>query len=284
MEASDIWANILIPLIIGPICAYLMTLRNDYVEREYKKKREKYEEERDTIFNSLKTFYWPIYLNLLCIQQYSYSLPIKNKFRYESESSVNNSSESNDFYINDSNSSSNLNSEKNAKILNKKTIDSVLNLNEDQDLQSSDDVEITIPINTFNDSQNLHFQKKKNMSMSIKRKTLNFSNQRRKKTIILDKSTVKMFEDNLNKKYKEKIKIIEENMPLVCIYQKLNIHAIDFIRFAKMREIIHEGSTDREYTLEYFGVQDNLDLFIFEINEVLTCLNKKYKELLENPV
>ena len=35
METSDIWIGIIIPIFIGPICAYLMTLRNDYVERKY---------------------------------------------------------------------------------------------------------------------------------------------------------------------------------------------------------------------------------------------------------
>ena len=71
METGEIWIGIIIPLIIGPISAYLMTLRNDYIERKFRRNRERYEEERDTIFNSLKNFYWPVYLNLLCIQQYS---------------------------------------------------------------------------------------------------------------------------------------------------------------------------------------------------------------------
>ena len=54
METSEIWIGIIVPIFIGPICAYLMTLRNDYVERKYRRNRERYEEERDTIFNSLK--------------------------------------------------------------------------------------------------------------------------------------------------------------------------------------------------------------------------------------
>ena len=97
MELSEIWVGIIIPLITGP-GAYLMMIRNDYVERKYRRAREKYEEERDSVYLSLKKFYWPVYLNPLCIEQYSYSLPSKNKFRYESISSEDLSNNSNDFF------------------------------------------------------------------------------------------------------------------------------------------------------------------------------------------
>lgn len=295
METSEIWIGIIIPLIIGPITAYLMTLRNDYVERNYRRKRERYEEERDTIFNSLKDFYWPVYLNLLCIQQYSYSLPIKNKFRYESDSSINLSSESNDFYVNDSNSNSNdsiLNDivgkeiNQNKAVTNEIDLDNInKNINDKNDSISSgsENIEITIPINEFKNEeiqQNIHMDIKKR---KFSKQYTNFK-RNSKKTIILDKSTVKNFEVNLNSKYNETINIIEQNMALICIHQKLNMHVIDFIKFVKMREIIHEGSIDRQYTLEYFGVRDNLDEFIYEIYQILSKQNDKYKELLNNPV
>ena len=107
---------------------------------------------------------------------------------------------------------------------------------------------------------------------------------RLKKTIILDKNTLKMLEDNLNKKYGETIAIIEENMALVCIHQNLNTEIIHFIKYAKVREIIHEGSPDREYNIEYFGVDNNIDKFLIEIRNILTDLNLEYTQLLNNPV
>ena len=301
METSEIWIGIIIPLIIGPITAYLMTLRNDYVERKYRRKRERYEEERDTIFNSLKIFYWPVYLNLLCIQQYSYSLPIKNKFRYESNSSINLSSESNDFYVNDSNSNSNESKSNESKDSNISIIEKNGNIEIDLDKighyqhqdfkkekddsisSGSENVEITIPMSDFENEEiveNIQMQIKKR---KFSKQSANFKENARK-TIILDKSTVKNFEQNLNSKYNETINIIEENMALICIHQKLNLHVIDFIKFVKVREIIHEGSIDRQYTLEYFGVKNNLDEFLYEIFQVLSILNTKYIELLNNPV
>jgi hypothetical protein len=292
METGEIWIGIIIPLIIGPISAYLMTLRNDYIERKYRRNRERYEEERDTIFNSLKNFYWPVYLNLLCIQQYSYSLPIKNKFRYESNSSINLSSESNDFYINDSDDENSTEKKKyslvkqNKPNINEIDLDNIikdLNENNDSISSGSDNVEITIPINNFENNEI-----KQNIHMDIKKRKFSkqFTNFKRdsKKTIILDKLTVKNFEANLNKKYNETINIIEQNMALICIHQKLNIHVIDFIKFVKMREIIHEGSIDRQYTLEYFGVKNNLDEFLYEIHIILSNLNDKYIELLKKPI
>ena len=105
MQTADIWIGIIVPILIGPICAYLMTLRNDYVECKYRRKREKFEEERDSVYNSIKNFYWPVYLNLIYIEQYSYSLPIKNKFRYESGSSINISDNSSDYFHEDLNDS-----------------------------------------------------------------------------------------------------------------------------------------------------------------------------------
>ena len=50
MNTADIWIGIIIPIFIGPICAYIMTLRNDYVERQYKRRREKYSEKKAKIF------------------------------------------------------------------------------------------------------------------------------------------------------------------------------------------------------------------------------------------
>ena len=283
MDISDIWIGIIIPIIIGPIFVYLKSLRDEVVERRYRRAREKYEEKRNTIYNELKLFYWPVYINLLCIEQYSYSLPIKNKFRYESKSTIgefnSNSSESDDFYPSDKNSdsSSNTNLPKVSEIdLDEPNISmSMHDLND----TISDNIEIMIPMNENINNENI------NMDItSISNQSSMSSITKRRKTLILDKVTLKKLEDNLNEKYKETIEIIEKNMALVCIHQNLNLEMIKFIKYAKVREIIEEGSPNREYNIEYFGVENNIDKFIAETKKILLTLNENYTKLINNPV
>ena len=55
----------------------------------------------------------------------------------------------------------------------------------------------------------------------------------------------------------------------VHIYD-LNKHIVEFIKFCKIRQIIHEGSVEKKYNIEYFGTKDNtsklLKLIEFELN------------------
>jgi hypothetical protein len=269
MELSEIWLGIIIPIIIGPVFVYFKSLRDEVVERKFRRKREKYEEERNTIFNELNLFFWPVYINLLCIEQYSFSLPIRNKFRYESKSSLgeynSNTSDSEDFFPKEEDSKQHVNSNQNE-------IDSpnlTINYSNNENENLSNDFEITIPINE---------------STSFKYNNSSDSSLTKHKTIILDKDTLKMLENNLNNKYIETINIIEKNMTLVCIHQNLNIEIIKFLKYAKIREIIHEGSPEREYNIEYFGVENNIEKFIYEIKTILKKLNDKYSNLLNNPI
>ena len=295
MDTSEIWIGIIVPIFIGPICAYLMTLRNDYVERKYRRKREKFEEERDSIYNALKNFYWPVYLNLVYIEQYSYQLPIKNKFRYESISSMENSNISDD-YFNETIEKEKENKQPKItevdldkyKILdndNVKEVKEQINTEIKSD-SSSDNFEISIDIpkeaqinsNKENIIMEIHDNKK------TSRRNSKRHGEDTRKTIILDKKTLNVFEENLNKKYSDLISVIEENMVLVCIHQNLNIEIIKFMKYAKVREIIQEGSPDREYNIEYFGVENNLKILILIIKNILDDLNKKYTQLIKNPI
>ena len=285
METADIWIGIIVPIIIGPICAYLMTLRNDYVERNYRRKREKYEEERNAIYNSIKNFYWPVYLNLIYIEQYSYSIPIKNKFRYESGSSVDISDNSSDFFEdNENKSQEKLNSNLNVVEIDLDSIDKNDNVEIKSD-SSSDNYEISIDMPSLKENDN-----SQNLKMTIQdqpkhsRRNSKKYETHRKKTIILDKKTLNYFEENLNKKYSEIIYTIEENMVLVCIHQDLNMEIIKFMKYSKVREIIQEGSPDREYNIEYFGVENNLRELTKIIKLILDQQNEKYIKLINNPI
>jgi hypothetical protein len=284
MEISEIWIGIIIPIIIGPIFVYLKSLRDEVVERRFRRSRENYEEQRDTIFNELKTFYWPVYINLLSIQQYSYNLPIKNKFRYESDSSIgeynSNSGESDDYFPSDESKKSD--DKDNNTILSTEidldNCDVTMNISD----KHSDNFEISIPITEVSPPRLTN----DNIKMDIKSisNPSSVSSLTKRKTIILDKSTLKMLEDNLNNKFKETIEIIETNIALVCIHQNLNIEIINFIKYARMREIIHEGSPEREYNIEYLGVENNTEKLLGEIKTILTNLNAKYTDLINNPI
>ena len=56
------------------------------------------------------------------------------------------------------------------------------------------------------------------------------------------------------------------------------------MKYAKVREIIQEGSPEREYNIEYFGVENNLRKLIVVIKDILDKQNEKYKQLINNPI
>ena len=306
MELSEIWISIIIPIVIGPVFVYLKSLRDEIADKRYKSKRDKYVEERDYLFTILDKFYWPVYINLLYIDQYSYKLPIKNKFRYESSSDASNYSEHYDkhhhtekddtlYYSlsldpSDTQEDNNANQEDNSIPTNSIPTNSMntsnsinITINEfDVDTEynnmnrspitivsdsSSDNYEISIPV-----SSNKDILKRKVFSKTVNKK------------IILDKSTLTLFESILKTKYTEIVSIIETNISKVCIHENLNIEIIKFIKYAKIRDIIHEGSPIQEYNIEYFGVKNNVNLLINLFKQELDIKNKLYSELISNPV
>ena len=301
MELSEIWISIIIPIVIGPVFVYLKSLRDEIADKRYKSKREKYIEERDYLFTILDKFYWPVYINLLYIEQYSYKLPIKNKFRYESSSDASNYSEHYDqhhytekddtlYYSlsldpSDTQEDTTTNHVDNRIPTNSMNTSNSINItiNEfDVDTEynnmnrspitivsdsSSDNYEISIPV-----SSNKDILKRKVFSKIINKK------------IILDKSTLTLFESILKTKYTEIVSIIETNISKVCIHENLNIEIIKFIKYAKIRDIIHEGSPIQEYNIEYFGVENNVNLLINLFKQELDIKNKLYSELISNPV
>ena len=70
--------------------------------------------------------------------------------------------------------------------------------------------------------------------------------------IVLDKETISLMENNINELFKEALKILEENIYFVKLSEELNNHLIDFIKFCKIRLIIHENSIDKKYNIKYF--------------------------------
>ena len=112
--------------------------------------------------------------------------------------------------------------------------------------------------------------------------TINITDHNKRKSIILDSDTIHLMETNINEIFKETIGIIENNIYNIRLSKSLNKNIVEFIKFCKIRQIIHEGSINKKYNIEYFGTKDNtsklLKLIEFELNKY----QLEYNNLLEN--
>ena len=112
--------------------------------------------------------------------------------------------------------------------------------------------------------------------------TINITDHTKSKSIILDVDTIHLMETNINELFKETITIIENNIYNIRLSKSLNKNIVEFIKFCKIRQIIHEGSINKKYNIEYFGTKDNtpklLKLIEFELNKYQV----EYNNLLEN--
>ena len=217
MDISEIWATIIIPLLIGPIFIYLKLLYDNYTQNKKEHNLLVYNTKIDNLTKNLNNFYWPLYLKLLCIQQLNYNIPIKNHYEYKSDDSTDDDDDSND----------------SSKFVNNDNI------------------------------------------------TININNKNKSTSIILDSDTIHLMELNINQLFKETIDIIENNIYNVNLSKSLNTVIVEFIKFCKIRQVIHEGSIEKKYNINYFGTKDNtsklLKLIEFELNKY----KEQYNTLLE---
>ena len=217
MDISEIWATIIIPLLIGPIFIYLKLLYDNYTQNKKEHKLLVYNTKIDYLTKNLNNFYWPLYLKLLCIQQLNYNIPIKNHYEYKSDDSNDDDDDSND----------------SSKFVNNDNI------------------------------------------------TININNKNKSTSIILDSDTIHLMELNINQLFKETIDIIENNIYNVNLSKSINMVIVEFIKFCKIRQVIHEGSIEKKYNINYFGTKDNtsklLKLIEFELNKY----KEQYNTLLE---
>ena len=110
---------------------------------------------------------------------------------------------------------------------------------------------------------------------------ININNKNKSTSIILDSNTIHLMELNINKLFKETIDIIENNIYNVRLSNHLNKHIVKFIKFCKIRQIIHEGSIEKKYNIKYFGTQDNTSKLLKIIEYELNKYKKQYNTLLE---
>ena len=79
---------------------------------------------------------------------------------------------------------------------------------------------------------------------------------------VIDKKTVEIMEENLNKIYNEVQSILENNMHNLVYCEKINKTFILFIKYCKIRNIINVGSINQKYNPSYFGVINNTILYL----------------------
>ena len=273
MELSEIWIGIIIPVFIGPIFIYLKSLRDEYYEKKHTREKAVFDEKRDKYHFLLKQFYWPMYINLLFIYQFNYSIPIKNEYQYSfNEDESDNSSVNSLVNLSDNNISQNVK-------------DNIIS-GQDYKLKNGDNTSLnSIKSDTSNNievSISIDIDNKDNINdgTSATGNGIGIVKELRKMDIILDKNTIKLLQKNLNKKYIEIESIIEENISLVGMNDTLNTEILKFLKYCKIRRIINEGSTEQEYNINYFGVQNNTNKLLGIIETNLFKNMDEYKKLI----
>ena len=86
MKSGEIWVSIIIPILIGPIFVYFKLLYDNYSKNKKEHQLLVYNNNVERLTKLLNSFYWPLYIKLLCIQQLNYYIPIKNSYEYVSDS------------------------------------------------------------------------------------------------------------------------------------------------------------------------------------------------------
>ena len=86
---------------------------------------------------------------------------------------------------------------------------------------------------------------------------------------------------NINQLFNDTIDIIENHIYNVRLSKSLNKNIVEFIKFCKIRKIIHEGSVEKKYNIEYFGTKDNTSKLLKLIEYELTKYKEQYNILLE---
>jgi len=243
MESSEIWKTIIIPLLIGPLFLYLKTLYDNYVISKKDHDLIKYTNKKEYLTTVLNTFYWPLYLKLLSIHQLNYNIPIKNEFEYMSDESEPDISEKSESDI-------------------------------EYNRCNHNGCKSIIPNSSYN-CKICEWEKKNNENITININSI-------ERDVLIDVDTIKLLETHINRLFNEALEILETNIYVVRLTNRLNKNIIQFIKYCKIRSIILEGSIHKKYNIEYFGVRDNTHKLLDLIEQDLLNYQKEYNSLIKN--
>tara|TARA_B110001469_G_C9647163_1_gene327721 strand:- start:3530 stop:4315 length:786 start_codon:yes stop_codon:yes gene_type:complete len=259
MESSEIWTTIIIPLLIGPLFLYLKALYDNYIISKKDHDLIKYTNKKEYLTTVLNTFYWPLYLKLLSIHQLNYNIPIKNEFEYMSDESEPDISEKSESDI----------SEKSESDISEKSESDI-----EYNRCNHNGCKSIIPNSSYK-CKICEWEKKNNENITININSI-------ERDVLLDVDTIHLLENHINILFDEALEILEKNIYVVRLTNKLNKNIIKFIKYCKIRSIILEGSIHKKYNIEYFGVRDNTHKLLDLIEQDLLNYQKEYNSLINN--
>lgn len=294
MDSNEIWVTIILPLLLAQACLYIKVFYDNYMTHKNEKLKFIFNEKVKNLKNVLQNFYWPVYIKLLCIYQLNYNIPIKNEYEYISSDSETDyeyddlelrnvvTKKCNNLYekcgkkihcrSNIPLNSNNICKKCRWRIENKETnlnkIETTScnscnsnNSNSNESEKENETIEISIPM-PINDNDNLleDFELK---------------------TILIDVKTVEIMEQKLNDLYNEVLEILETNLYNIVYTEKINKTIILFIKYCKIRNIIHDGSIKQKYNPNYFGVTNNTNKLLTLFEKMVIKYQKEYNILIE---
>lgn len=305
MDSSEIWTSIVIPIIIGPIFLFAKSIYDRYSLRKLTRDKNLYDDNIEKIDKKLKFFFYPVYLKLLCIYQLNYNIPEDQ----ERCSQLSDSSGS-DFEEEENNIRSKKYNKKRRclgvfledeyqkcnRIIPKNSIGlckrckNILNCNKDKceiaskrlrpssanvanganGARGQSDVHISIPI-------------MKNIGNEDDLTGLGIGNVAELEFIEsdIDSETVEILVKNLNIYYTDVVKLIETNISIASPSNKFGRELVYFLKYAKIREIVNEGSINQKHRVEQFGTKNNLNKLLSHIEYFVFELQDEYNYLME---
>lgn len=296
MDIGVIWTSIIIPIIVGPVFIFFKTLYDRYSEKENTKKLNIYNDKITNLDNKLKLFFYPLYIKLLCIYQLNYNIP--NNISCDNTIASDSSGSDFDEEYETQNQTYRkkrkclgviLNNEhiKCNKIIPKnghdlcKTCKNILLENKETckivkhkirpSIPNNTDVHISIPImNSEGDEKDIT-----GLGIgTVPDLELLETN--------IDMDTVNMLIKELNGYFKESVKIIEENISVASPSNKFGRELVYFLKYAKIRKIVQEGSAEQKYKVEQFGTKNNLNKLLSHVEFIVFDLQERYNETIKN--
>lgn len=289
MDSNEIWVTIILPLLLAQACLYIKSFYDNYMNHKNERLKLIFDEKLKNLKNILQNFYWPLYIKLLCIYQLNYNIPIKNEYEYISSDSDSeydfNDGENLDKHF-PTKKCNNLYEKCGKKVYCKSNIPiNSTNIckkcrwkQENKEIENCD--ESSDSSNEIKEIEMEHETLEISIPMPISNSD-NLLDDFELKTILIDKKTVEIMEENLNKLYNEVLDILEKNMYNIVYTEKVNKTIILFIKYCKIRNIINDGSIKQKYNPNYFGVTNNTNKLLTLIEKIVIKYQKDYNNLIE---
>jgi hypothetical protein len=282
MDSNEIWVTIILPLLLAQACMYIKSFYDNYMTHKNNKMKFIFDEKITNLKNVLQNFYWPLYIKLLCIYQLNYNIPIKNQYEYISSDSDTDYELDDDTLKTVTKKCNNIYTKCEKKINCKSNIPINSN-NICKKCRWRNENKDNISCNSTNDIKEIE-EEAETIEISIPmqiNESDNLLDDFELKTILIDVKTVEIMEIKLNELYNEVLEILEKNMYNIVYTEKINKTIILFIKYCKIRNIIHDGSISQKYNPNYFGVTNNTNKLLTMIEKMVIKYQKEYNSLIE---